>query len=125
MYSQYVNVLKSLKGINYVEGEAHLIVNESNHAWQVKVDDKIYTGDACIIATGSRTSVPDIPGISDTPYLTHESLYELQELPESMIVLGGGYIALENAQMVCYKLCVLRMLKHAVANVFNEPVQYF
>ncbi|MEE9189150.1 MAG: FAD-dependent oxidoreductase, partial [Candidatus Neomarinimicrobiota bacterium] len=41
---------------------------------------------------------PDIPGLSEVPYLTNEEAFELEELPESIIVLGGRYIALEIAQ---------------------------
>ncbi|MBD4240450.1 FAD-dependent oxidoreductase, partial [Xanthomonas citri pv. citri] len=49
--------------------------------------------------TGASTFVPDVPGLEETGYLTNESAYELEELPEHLIVLGGGYIALENAQL--------------------------
>jgi len=57
-----------------------------------------------LVATGTLPTVPDIPGLLDTPYLTsdlltsHEDI-ELTELPASLIILGGGYIALELGQM--------------------------
>lgn len=62
------------------------------------------SGDQILIATGSRPVIPDIPGLSDTPYLTSDLLTsdeqdELRELPESLVILGGGYIALELGQM--------------------------
>jgi mercuric reductase len=70
----------------------------------VQVDGKRITGEKILIATGSRPVVPNIEGLSDVPYLTSDLLtndepMELWELPRSLIILGGGYIALELGQM--------------------------
>ena len=51
------------------------------------------------INTGTRTAVPEIAGLSEVPFLNNESIMELETLPEHLIVLGGGYIALEFGQM--------------------------
>ena len=51
------------------------------------------------INTGTRTAVPEIAGLSEVPFLNNESIMELETLPKHLIVLGGGYIALEFAQM--------------------------
>ncbi len=51
-----------------------------------------------VIATGSRAAAPPIPGLADTPYITNRELFSLRSLPRSMVVLGGGPIALEMAQ---------------------------
>jgi pyruvate/2-oxoglutarate dehydrogenase complex dihydrolipoamide dehydrogenase (E3) component len=51
------------------------------------------------INTGTRTAVPDVPGIEDGPYLTNASVMELGEVPEHLVVIGGGYIGLEFGQM--------------------------
>jgi pyruvate/2-oxoglutarate dehydrogenase complex dihydrolipoamide dehydrogenase (E3) component len=51
------------------------------------------------INTGARAAVPNIAGLSEVPFLDNESILELETLPEHLIVLGGGYIALEFAQM--------------------------
>lgn len=51
------------------------------------------------INTGTRTAVPEIAGLGDVPFLNNESIMELETLPEHLIVQGGGYIALEFAQM--------------------------
>ncbi|MGN6550689.1 MAG: dihydrolipoyl dehydrogenase family protein [Pararhizobium sp.] len=51
-----------------------------------------------VIATGSRPAVPDIPGLSDVPYLTNETLFDETRLPDRLIVIGGGPIGLEMAQ---------------------------
>jgi pyruvate/2-oxoglutarate dehydrogenase complex dihydrolipoamide dehydrogenase (E3) component len=51
-----------------------------------------------VIATGARPSPPPIPGLDATPYLTNETLFDLETLPERLLVLGGGPIGIEMAQ---------------------------
>jgi pyruvate/2-oxoglutarate dehydrogenase complex dihydrolipoamide dehydrogenase (E3) component len=51
------------------------------------------------INTGTRPTVPDVPGLTDTDFLTTEQLLDIQEVPEHLIILGGGYIGLEFGQM--------------------------
>lgn len=51
-----------------------------------------------VIATGSSPLVPDIAGLHDVPYLTNETLFDLNELPEHLLILGAGPIGLEMAQ---------------------------
>lgn len=70
----------------------------------VEVGGKKLEGDKVLIATGSRPVLPSIPGLADVPYLTSDLLesdgsLELSELPSSLMILGGGYIALELGQM--------------------------
>ncbi len=70
----------------------------------VAVDGEVLEGDAFLVATGSRPAIPPIEGLSDVPYLTSDLLtsdegLELTELPASLVILGGGYIALELGQM--------------------------
>jgi pyruvate/2-oxoglutarate dehydrogenase complex dihydrolipoamide dehydrogenase (E3) component len=51
-----------------------------------------------VLATGSRPSIPEIPGLTEAGYLTNTSLFDLEEPPESMVVIGGGPIGVEMAQ---------------------------
>ena len=51
-----------------------------------------------VIATGSTALVPDIPGLSDVPFFTNESLFASREKPSHLLVLGGGPIGMEMAQ---------------------------
>lgn len=51
-----------------------------------------------VVATGSTAAIPPIPGLSDVPYLTNETIFELTERPETLIVIGAGPIGLEMAQ---------------------------
>ncbi|MCZ8206373.1 mercuric reductase [Gemmatimonas sp.] len=66
--------------------------------------DTIRVGEAtlrfrrAVIATGARAALPPIPGLADTPYDTHESIFSLTERPPQLIVIGGGPIGSELAQ---------------------------
>jgi len=53
-----------------------------------------------VIACGSQASVPDIAGIKDTPFLTSTTAFALEQLPGSILLIGGGYIGCEVAQML-------------------------
>jgi mercuric reductase len=55
-----------------------------------------------LVATGSEPYVADIPGLRESGYLTSTTAMELDPLPASMIVLGGGYVALEQAQLFAH-----------------------
>ncbi|HEY7876686.1 MAG TPA: mercuric reductase [Gemmatimonadaceae bacterium] len=57
------------------------------------------TADLVIIDTGARPSRPSIPGLGDVPALDSTSIMELETLPGHLLVLGGGYVGLEFAQM--------------------------
>ncbi|MFI8411925.1 mercury(II) reductase [Paeniglutamicibacter gangotriensis] len=52
-----------------------------------------------LVATGSTPYVPPVPGLAESGYLTSTTAMELDEVPESLLVLGGGYVALEMAQL--------------------------
>lgn len=51
-----------------------------------------------VIATGSLPAIPPIPGLSDTPHLTNETIFDLRELPSHLVVIGGGSVGLELGQ---------------------------
>ncbi|SFM31944.1 dihydrolipoyl dehydrogenase family protein [Shimia aestuarii] len=51
-----------------------------------------------VIATGSSPLVPPVPGLEDVPYLTNETLFELKEKPDHLLIIGGGPIGMEMAQ---------------------------
>jgi len=92
--AKYIDVIKDDPNVTILEAYAKLIDQNT-----VEADDTEYTAEKILIATGSTTFVPDIPGLEEIIYLTNETLYELEKLPEHLIVIGGRYIALENAQM--------------------------
>ncbi len=92
--AKYIDLLPAYNGVAYLEGKARL-ENSSG----VTIDGAPIDAGKIIIATGSREFVPPIPGIADVPYLTSTSAFELEALPDSLIVIGGGYVGCEVAQM--------------------------
>ena len=68
-------------------------------AHQVQVGETLLESDKIFINTGGRPNIPNIPGLKPAGVFTNESLMELTELPEHLIILGGGYIGLEFGQM--------------------------
>jgi pyruvate/2-oxoglutarate dehydrogenase complex dihydrolipoamide dehydrogenase (E3) component len=66
---------------------------------EVQAGDTVLAGKRIFIDTGGKATIPNIDGICDVPYLTNETILQLKELPEQLVVLGGGYIGLEFAQM--------------------------
>jgi mercuric reductase len=64
----------------------------------IRVGDAELTADKILIATGSRTAVPPIEGIEEVEWLDHVTALELEELPESMLVVGAGAVGLEFGQ---------------------------
>ena len=90
---KYIDLLPEYNGVAYLEGAARL------NGRSVVVNGAAIAADKIIVATGSTPSLPDIPGIADVPYLTSTSALELTDQPASLMVIGGGYIGCELAQM--------------------------
>jgi pyruvate/2-oxoglutarate dehydrogenase complex dihydrolipoamide dehydrogenase (E3) component len=91
------SVLKKLQSdpkIHLIRGSASFIDKNS-----IKVGDKVFRANKIFIDTGASPFIPAIPGLNATPYLTNESILELEQVPESLVVLGGGYVGLEFGQM--------------------------
>jgi mercuric reductase len=103
---KYESLLDEPEHIQLVSGQVRLL---SDHEVEVQNADgpRRLSGAQILIATGSQPSIPPIPGLSDVPYLTSDLLSsnddpwgtELRERPTSLLILGGGYIALELGQM--------------------------
>ncbi len=66
------------------------------------VDGAPLTAGAYLVATGSQPAVPDLPGLEEVDWLTSTTAMELTELPESLVVIGGGYVGIEQAQMFAH-----------------------
>jgi len=74
-------------------GEARFI---DEHA--VRLEGETVSAARWVLATGSRAMIPDIPGLAQAGCLTNEHIFSLEELPKSLVILGGGAIAVEMAQ---------------------------
>ncbi len=67
----------------------------------VTVDGQVFEASkGIVIATGTLAAVPPIPGLADTPFWTNHDIIEAKELPDSLVVLGGGPIGMELAQVM-------------------------
>jgi len=90
---KYVDVVENKKNIRIIEGWAKFL--DSTSVLVNKSD--VYKAPRIIIATGSTTRIPEIDGLKEAGYLTNTTLFDLEELPESLTILGAGYIGLEIA----------------------------
>ena len=96
---KYHSIVESSDQIKVYDGHAAFV---SDHA--VSVNGRVLEGEQFLVATGSRPSLPAVEGLADVPYLTSDLLTSnesqaLSELPKSLVIIGGGYIALELGQM--------------------------
>jgi mercuric reductase len=90
---KYIDLLPQYENMAYVEGKARLVEGG------VQVEGDIYRSPRTFIATGSSPWIPDIAGIDTVNVLNSTDALDLEDLPASLLVLGGGYIGCELAQM--------------------------
>jgi mercuric reductase len=91
---KYEKVLSSLENVDFLEGKASFVSEK-----KIIVKDKIIEGGKFIIAVGSTANIPQIPGIEEIDYITHIEALHMKDVPEDLIVIGSGAVALEFAQM--------------------------
>ncbi|MGB9775312.1 MAG: mercury(II) reductase [Anaerolineae bacterium] len=91
---KYEQVLEAYPSLSLVYGEARLTGDG-----RVEVDGRVYRPARVLIATGAYPHVPPFPGVDEVEVLTSTEALSLPEQPESLIVLGGRYVALEMAQL--------------------------
>ncbi len=82
--------LKQSKNLDFYEGEGYFTGGRL-----LEVNGEKLKGERIFIASGSRPFIPPIKGSENVDYLTNESVLELKERPDSLIIIGGGYIAVE------------------------------
>lgn len=105
-------------GITLIRGEARfadihtLIINGTR-----------YTGRQFVIATGSRPQILPIEGLSQTPYLTYRDMLALKAVPESLVILGGGPVGAEFAQLMAIFGCDVTLLEHCPQLLPQEDVE--
>ena len=66
--------------------------------YSISLNGRTYSAKNWVIATGSSPAVPSIPGLDTTSYITNKDIFSLDQLPQSMIILGGGPVGIEMAQ---------------------------
>ena len=86
--------LKNMPNLTVYEAHGRF---EGPHA--VRVNGELLQADKIFINVGTRANVPEMPGISEVPYLTNSSMMEVDFLPKHLVIVGGSYVGLEFAQM--------------------------
>lgn len=94
--AKYEKILKSYPNVEMVEGRARF--RSSNEVEVLNGTNKVVRGRSIIIATGSRPTAPPIEGLGETGYITSDTVWDLNERPEKLAVIGGGAIGLELGQ---------------------------
>jgi len=79
--------------LTLLEGAAEFVSED-----RVRVGERIVRSDRIFLALGMRPSVPEVDGLHDGPWLTNETVMDLDEVPDHLIVIGGGYIGCELGQ---------------------------
>lgn len=122
---KYIKLLPQYEGVSYVEGKARLADGG------VAVGGGFIRAPKIAITTGARPAVPPIPGIDKVSYLTSTSMLELNVMPKSLIVVGGGFIGAELAQMMARMgvavtmVCRSRLLPQAEPEVSDALMDVF
>lgn len=86
------DALEKTEDFDFYYGEARFVDD-----YTIEVSGEKIKGKTVFIATGARPLIPNIKGLDRAPYLTNETVLQLEEKPESMVIIGGGYIAAEFA----------------------------
>lgn len=109
--------IKQTGNLDFYEGEAHFVAD-----YTLEVNGEEIRGEKVFIATGSRPFIPQIQGLESIDYLTNETVLELKERPDSLIIIGGGYIAVEYGHFFAAmgtKVTILEMAERLVLS--EEP----
>jgi glutathione reductase (NADPH) len=115
----YINMLKNA-GVAIMNGRARLIDPHT-----IELEGKRYTAETVMIATGGWPSLPKIPGIEHA--ITSNEALDLKALPKRVIIVGGGYIAVEFAGIFCAAGSAVTQVIRAdrILRGFDEDVRQF
>jgi pyruvate/2-oxoglutarate dehydrogenase complex dihydrolipoamide dehydrogenase (E3) component/uncharacterized membrane protein YdjX (TVP38/TMEM64 family) len=102
-------------GVECLTGEARI-----TSPYTVEVNGRVLTTRSIILATGASPFVPPIPGLAEVGYLTSDTLWELREKPERLVVLGGGPIGSEMTQAFARLGCQVTQVEMAPRILIRE-----
>ncbi len=104
---RYLNVLGTMKGLTLIKGTARFL---NSHT--VECDGRQYSSKRFLIAVGGNPRTLDLPGLEKCSYYTSRSALLLKKLPASLVIIGGGVIAVELGQMYHRLGCRVTILEH-------------
>lgn len=117
-----VKMTVSSYGVTIVEKEAY-IEGEKDGLIYISCDGETYWVKYLLVCTGSDTVIPPIPGLSDIEYWTSREALEIKELPESLVIIGGGVIGMEFASFfnsMGVKVSVVEMMPEILGAMDKE-----
>lgn len=118
---RYLDVLQNTAGLELVKGTARFLDQHT-----VEADERRYDAEHFLVAVGGYPRVPAITGLERCDYLTSRSALLMKRLPKSMVIIGGGVIAVELGQMFHRLGCRITILEHGprlLPTVEREPAQ--
>lgn len=110
-------------GVTVVTGEGEILAPTTPQEYSVKVGEETYTAPRLLLASGSETFVPPIPGLNTVDYWTSREALESKELPKSIAIIGGGVIGMEFAAFynrVGVEVHVIEMLPEILGGMDSE-----
>jgi mycothione reductase len=109
--------IKESENLDFINKEGHFIDEQT-----LATGDQKIRGKQLFIATGARPSVPQIKGLEKSPFLTNESVLGLARRPDSIILIGGGFISLEYAHFFSALGVKVKIIdKNPTLLPFGEP----
>ena len=121
-----VSMKMKKNNVTVVKEEA-VIIGRSDEGFQIKAADTVYTAKRLMVATGSVPAMPPIPGLNegyrDGFVLTNREILDITQIPEKLVVVGGGVIGLEMASYfnsAGSKVTVIEMLDHIAGPTDRE-----
>ncbi len=109
--------LQYASDLDFYEAEGYFVKD-----YTMEVAGEQIHGDKIFIVAGARPSIPPIKGLEEIDYLTNETLLEITELPKSIVIIGGGYIAAEYSHFLAAMGSQVTMLQRGPRLVpNNEP----
>jgi mercuric reductase len=118
---RYLDVLQSMPGLELLKGTARFLDPRT-----IEVVDRRLHAERFLIAVGGNPRVPAIPGLDRVDYLTSRTALLQNKLPASLLIIGGGVIAVELGQMFSRLGCAVTILEHGaqlLPAVEREPAE--
>lgn len=104
---RYLDVLKKMQGLELVKGTARFIDSHT-----VECDGRRYNSERFLVAVGGNPRIPALPGLEKCSWYTSRTALLLKKIPSSLVIIGGGVIAVELGQMYRRLGCRVTILEH-------------